>query len=832
MSPERWRQVKAILQAALDQPAAARSQFVEDACTGDAGLAADVRDLLRFEEDGDSDSALPVTKWRTAGEPEAIAEPQRAGPYRILRRLGEGGMGVVYLAARDDGEYRQQVAIKVVKPGANAAGIVRRFRRERQILAELQHPNIARLIDSGTTDTGQLFYVMEYVDGEPLTAYAEHQQLTLHQRLELFVPICEAVAHAHRKLVIHGDIKPGNILVDAMGVPKLVDFGLARVFEAGHAGEPAPASTTVAMLTPEYASPEQVRGEYLSTSTDVYSLGVVLYELLTGQSPYSRRGPSPLDTYRAICEQEPGRPSSVVRRGVSASALIARPQQLKGDLDDIVLRALRKEPEHRYGSVVELARDIERHLGGFPVRASRGTSVYRFRKFVTRHRWGVTVTAAGTLLSIAAAGVIWWQGWQARQRFNDLRQLAHAVVFELHDAIQDLPGSTAARKLLVERALVYLRNLDASAGKNRELQLELALAYDKIGQVQGSQGRANLGDLSGALASFGRARQILLGLARDATSDLKLRDALATVDEHLSDIYEQRGEMPRWRELRREATALRRAMAREHPETPRYRAAALWDEAYTLSGENRPAEAAAAYEQTLAANREAAAREPHDAALVRTTARIHRNLAHAYSETGRRNEALAHYRQALQIDMQRTAAAPGDMRTRMELSWDYVEIGWIQHELRRDREAEASFAQSLALQQEMAAADPQNWLARLEIGKLKLTAAPASEAAGDRARAIAYLQDASAIFQAALQRDPSNDDARFHLAQTWSNLADIYLRTGAHGDPVKRALACYEQAAEALRGVRLDGRPEGGLDPRPLSAHVARRLAGLRRNVK
>ncbi len=345
------------------------------------------------------------------------------------------------------------------------------------------------------------------------------------------------------------------------------------------------------MMTPEYASPEQVRGERLSTSTDIYSLGVVLYELLTGQSPYSRNEQSPLETYRAICEQEPSRPSSALRKSAPDAGSPAVAQQLKGDLDDIVLMALRKETEQRYRSVVEFQNDIERHLGGFPVLASRGSSIYHFKKFVLRHRWGVGVSLVGTLLSIAAAGAIWWHGMQARERFNDLRQLAHAVVFELHDAIQDLPGSTAARKLLVERALVYLKTLDASGGKNRDLQLELALAYEKIGQVQGSPGRANIGDLSGALESFGRARKILQGLLRDDPTNLQLRDALALADEHQADIHEQRGEMPRWRELRKEATALRWAIAREHPETSRFKAAALWNDAYNLSGENRPADA-------------------------------------------------------------------------------------------------------------------------------------------------------------------------------------------------------------------------------------------------
>jgi serine/threonine protein kinase len=356
MTPQEWLRVKALLQEALAQPAGARAAFLETACAGDAELLDEVEDLLRFEEENQAGISLPVTKWHDAmpeSETPAEADPERAGPYRIVRRLGEGGMGVVYLAERDDGEYRQQVAVKVMKPGADTAGFARRFRRERQVLAELQHPNIARLIDSGTASNGQLYYVMEYVDGLSVTTYARDHKLTVRQRLQIFRHICSAVTHAHRKLIIHGDIKPGNILVAARGTPKLLDFGLARVFRDSPAADPLPAST-VSMLTPDYASPEQVRGERLTTSTDIYSLGVLLYELLCGQSPYSAKEQSPLEIYHAICELEPVRPSAAVRKSTRGEAAIVTAQQLKGDLDDIVLMALRKETEHRYGSVEEL----------------------------------------------------------------------------------------------------------------------------------------------------------------------------------------------------------------------------------------------------------------------------------------------------------------------------------------------------------------------------------------------------------------------------------------------------------------------------------------------
>ena len=357
----------------------------------------------------------------TIGEGRAPAVERRIGPYRILRELGQGGMGVVYLAARADEQFRKRVALKVIRSGAASEEVVRHFKRERQILAGLDHPNIAKLLDGGTTDDGLPYFVMEYIEGEPLLAYCDSRKLPVAERLKLFQAICSAVQYAHRNLVVHRDIKPGNILVAEDGSPRLLDFGIAKLLNPELAGE-APTATAVVM-TPAYASPEQARGERITTATDVYSLGVVLYELLTGHLPYRLLSRQPLEILKAISEQEPEKASTAVERVETATTasggLVARvtpdvsstregtpdrlQRRLRGDLDNILMLALRKEPPRRYASVEAFSDDIRRYLEGLPVKARQPTLGYRAGKFLRRHVAGVVASAVFVVLLIGFA---------------------------------------------------------------------------------------------------------------------------------------------------------------------------------------------------------------------------------------------------------------------------------------------------------------------------------------------------------------------------------------------------------------------------------------------
>jgi hypothetical protein len=529
VTPQQWQKVQELFDAAAELPLEERMAYVERGAGGDPLIQREVESLLESLPGATSSiraaigaAAERVTSMSLLG--------RRLGPYRIVRELGEGGMGVVYLAERDDRQYRTQVAIKVLHAFGTSQAIAR-FRDERQILATLEHPGIVRLLDGGSTEERLPYLVMEHVEGMPITRFAEERAQSIRARLELFERVCAAVAYAHQKLVVHRDLKPSNILVTADGSPKLLDFGIAKILDAeATIAREARTRTGMSLLTPEYASPEQVRGAPASTATDIYSLGAVLYELCTGRPALRGTG---VEALRAILEVDPPRPSTV--------APAPRRRALQGDLDNIILRAMHKEPVRRYPSVERLAEDIRRHLEGRPVEARAATFAYRTGKFLRRNR--VLVAAAAVVLATlgTATAVSLRQAHRAdvqarradgeaeraRRRFADVRRLANSLLFEVDAQIRDLEGATAARELIVRRALEYLDGLAAEAGEEPALARELATAYMKIGDIQGSSLNSNLGRPRDGLESYGKAKRILDGLAQAGGEDIETRRAVA-----------------------------------------------------------------------------------------------------------------------------------------------------------------------------------------------------------------------------------------------------------------------------------------------------------------
>jgi eukaryotic-like serine/threonine-protein kinase len=396
MIQDDWQRVDGLLQSALDREPSRRASFLDEACAGDHALRQHVEALLEADREASDFLERPAIEAGTAPATEPASQSlvgRRIGAYRVVRELGRGGMGAVYLAERADEQFRKQVAIKLVKQGVDSDAILHRFRGERQILASLDHPNIATLLDAGTTDDGLSYFVMEYVEGQPIDVYCTTHRLSTRERLHLFGLVCAAVQHAHEHRVVHRDLKPRNILVTEEGVPKLLDFGIAKLLAAEDAGIMANATTVgLRPMTPAYASPEQVRGEPVTPLSDVFALGLLLYELLTERRPYQVAGDTPADIARAICEEEAEKPSTTVR-------------SLAGDLDKIVLMALRKEPSRRYPSVAQFANDLRSYLEGRPVLARRDSLSYRAAKFVTRNKAAVVSAVAAVMVTVAALGV-------------------------------------------------------------------------------------------------------------------------------------------------------------------------------------------------------------------------------------------------------------------------------------------------------------------------------------------------------------------------------------------------------------------------------------------
>jgi eukaryotic-like serine/threonine-protein kinase len=507
-----------ILADALELAPQERNAFLETRCAGDAALLAEVRSLL--DAYSRAHGLLPSDWLRRAapdiaGTHEELSRisPEKdlgrqIGAYRLQRLLGAGGMGAVYLADRSDSEFVKQVAIKLVRPGMWTEEVLQRFWTERQVLANLEHQNIARLLDGGATDDGLPYLVMEYVDGAPIDVYADEQRLSVAERLRLFVQVCDAVAFAHRNLIVHRDLKPGNVLVDRRGIPKLLDFGIAKILDPGGSAEVGLTRTGMRPLTPEYASPEQVRGEPVTTAADVYSLGILLYELLTGRRPYEINSRSSTDLEKAICETEPAAPSTIVthggakteQRGENRDAeSLARARgtepgrlrrQLEGDLDNIVLMALRKEPERRYPSVERLADDIHRHLDGLPVAAQKDTWRYRSAKFARRNKLAVgaasSIFALITVFAVAMtlqAGRLARERDRARRETESSRRVAQFLtdLFTVSKPEESRGNTVTARELLEAGTQKIQEGLEDDPAVRAELLRTMGNTYQSLG---------------------------------------------------------------------------------------------------------------------------------------------------------------------------------------------------------------------------------------------------------------------------------------------------------------------------------------------------------------
>ena len=531
--PDFQKRVELVFDQVLAAPEGDQAGRLESLCEGDAALRSEVLSLLKaFQTQQGLDAPQP-------GAGHAGAAPQAGGrwigPFQLDRLLARGGMGAVHLAHRSDGQFQQQVAIKLIDLPLATDLFRERFRQERQIQAGLVHPFIARLLDGGVSQDGELYLAMEFVDGVSIERHCRENRLALRDRLQLLAKVCAAVHFAHQNLVVHRDLKPDNILVQEDGTPKLLDFGTAKLLAPMPATGPATEFTRLGFqsFTPNYASPEQILGEPITTASDTYSLGVLLFLLLAEVLPYEVKEATTAELLRVVCNEPPPKPSAV------SQSL----ERLDADLDAIALKALRKDPQERYRSVDEFAADIQAYLDGRPVRARRGTLRYRASKFMRRNKLALGALAL-LLASLVAglAGVLWQfrkatvERRRAESRSEDLRQLSQSLLSEIDEAVKQLPGSTPVRRLLVERVLQRLDHMAKDMAGDRLTQLDLVDAYTRLGNLQGNPYDQNLGDVEGALVSLSKAITFARALRSVTPEDPAVLEPLALAERSRSEI--------------------------------------------------------------------------------------------------------------------------------------------------------------------------------------------------------------------------------------------------------------------------------------------------------
>ncbi|HXS94561.1 MAG TPA: serine/threonine-protein kinase [Candidatus Limnocylindrales bacterium] len=743
LTQDRWRRLEALFHAAAGLSQEQRAGFIERETAGDLDLRVQLEEMLansgtaaELLERTVSTVALEASGWNNG-------PGRRVGPYRLVREIGRGGMGVVFEARRDDDEYHKTVALKVAPALHDPAMLGERLRYERQILAGLEHPHIARFLDGGSQD-GVPYFAMEYVEGCPITTFCNEHRLGTRARIVLFRQVCAAIHYAHERLVVHRDLKPANILVTAEGVPKLLDFGIAKLLAAAE-GEKR-STVGMRLWTPDYTTPEQVRGGAITTRTDVYLLGLILYELLCGEKAQEADFESPIALDHSICEADPPLPG--VRAAARGEHALAR--QLRGDLDTIVAKAIRKEPERRYGSAARLSEDLGRYLEGRPVQARPGSLVYRAWKTARRNRVAV---AAGVMVAITAtAGVVAtaYQERRAERRFQQVRGLANAVLFGVDDRIKNLAGATEAREWTVRNALVYLDNLSKDAGDDQSLLFELASAYLKIGDVQGNPLGPNLGHPEAALESDRKA----LGIAQRLqakSQDAAILRLLARAHQRVAALLGVFRHSRQALEESRRALPLADALYKAQPGDP--------DNAELLSGilntmgqgEVRAGDVAEASRHWARAYEVAArwAAEHPNIQARSAAARAQRMVVRGRLYTGDLEGAASLAREHIATCEGLAAGQPGNASVRRDLMNSYVEAGYVYSHpsfltYGDDRAAAAFHEKALAAARELVAEDPRNATAQFDLAITETDLCVAMNSY-DPAKAIGYCLEAMAI---------------------------------------------------------------------------------------
>ncbi|HLH02366.1 MAG TPA: serine/threonine-protein kinase [Bryobacteraceae bacterium] len=814
MTSEDWARVRSLLEAALEQPDEQRREFLDLMCSDDSDLRAEIEELLRVESQ--ADSLFGGTGWSLAAiTADSLVPGTRVGVYRIRGLLDEGGMGSVYLAERADEAYAQVVALKVVQSSIANGDALERFMRERQTLARLNHPGIARLLDGGITPDGRPYLVMEYVEGQSIDRYCDERRLNVRERIELVLAICEAVQHAHQNLVVHRDIKPANILVNAEGHPKLLDFGIAKWL-----GDATPKNApTIQILTPSYASPEQASKEPVSTATDVYSLAVLLYELLTGSLPHDVNNLPPHEALRRLTETEPKLASEAVSEKAAAarrSAPKALRSTLRGDLDTILQCALRREPARRYASIEAFAGDLRRWLLDRPILARPDSLLYRTRKFVQRRKAvvGLGVVSAA-LLTLAVLGM--WHSYRtaqaeraiAERRYENGRTLVQAYLTEVDRKLEGMPGTAGVRSLIARRNLEYLDRMTADAGNDLPLERELAQAYFLIGRTQrlSAQSSADRQQARTNMDKAVRLRQAIFS----ATGDLQDRGQLAYLLSQTGTLLVQEGRLSEAIAYHRRACALAQPIFAASAKGLNYlRAAnACWNLATDYIG-NEQAPNAGKLNEGLQGQLETLERfdnwrraNPDNAMGYPYVASMEAMTAADLWRVGRYAEAKQHYEAALEI-----LHGPHGLLSH-QISAGYLATAETYFSMmlvdgHEDRAALSHAAEAVAIAGKQLAAqkDDPGW--QTIDGLAEIAQGRALAHNGDFREPLTLVETGVERLLMLYQRDPADAEAAGALVRGELWAADTEAVTGARERASEHALHALELARSALRTDPID----------------------------
>jgi non-specific serine/threonine protein kinase/serine/threonine-protein kinase len=739
MQTEQWEKVEQYFHEALSLSSNEREAYLHSIANEAPDLISTVKQLLNSHFESGPFLENPVFD-------DMISFPdERIGAWRIDRQIGKGGMSTVYLAERADGHFSRRVAIKFLHGFAPGQELYNRMRAEQKILASLDHPHICRLFDAGVHSNGRPFFIMEYIDGQRLDHWCTNQNLSVRKRLDLFIQVCDAVSYAHQRLIVHRDIKPSNILVDNDGTVKLLDFGIAKIVNEEQQELPGSMPETN-IMTPEFASPEQFQNTPVTTATDVYALGQLLYLLLTNTLPFDFEGKSSFDIGKLVTESTPAPPSEAVLhspKNISIDGLNPRKlsAQLKGDLDQIILKALRKHPHQRYQSAEQLKNDIINYIEDRPVSARKETFTYVSAKFLKRHRNPVIATATAAIMLIALTLFSVWQAQVAttqkeiaQERSADVRRMANSLIFDLHDSVVNLPGSTPIRESIVAEAVNYLDQLAATDHDENNVLLDLGVAYQKIGDVQGNPTNNNLGRPADAMASYQKGFNAINEFLKSDPDHTRGRELLAIIYEKTADIHGEFGNLNEAHDSIMHSVNIYRSLAEEFPDND-YRQLT-----YSIS-------------------------------LIKL-GDVTGNPN--FSNLGDRDEALNIYKSAENVLLRLFNQNPDNAVYLKNMGIIYERLGTVYESEQQMEEAIWCFEESMKLRQDLLQMAPNNteYLRESAVSHEKM--ADVFKNLNQLDRSLQHYMQAHSLFKRLAEADPENSLAQRSLAISFIHLGDLF----------------------------------------------------------